>query len=72
MNEVITELTIRICPRCGVEHPLLPFRYFKRPRTEMDMWAMCPITGEPLLASIKIEKIEGNPLEYLQKQLKRN
>ena len=47
---------VRGCARCGGEHPELPFKKFERPvfidDMEITLWAMCPVTEEPILMAI--------------------
>jgi hypothetical protein len=37
------------CARCGGQHLDLKFKALTSPRTEFDLWTMCPVKQEPIL-----------------------
>lgn len=40
------------CARCGRDHSQLQFIELLIPQDEFQYWAMCPITGEPILMQV--------------------
>ncbi len=42
-------VSIKNCARCGVAHNIQYMRFSFNKVPGYDMWAMCPITNEPIL-----------------------
>lgn len=40
------------CPRCGGTHPDARFEQLAKPQDEYDLFAMCPVTNQPVLAAL--------------------
>jgi hypothetical protein len=52
---------VTVCPRCGDDHGVMRFnQFFNVPHhTDMNRWALCPRTGEPILSLVCEPEIEG-------------
>jgi len=56
MTDETFKAPVHNCNRCGCEHTMddeVRFWKFRRPPTGFEYWALCPLTGEPILARIE-------------------
>lgn len=52
---------IRDCARCGQDHEQLEFKSLTRPveyhgESIYQLWALCPVSGEPILMRVEVER----------------
>jgi hypothetical protein len=44
-----TKVEIKNCPRCRGDHQSMYITAFRLPSSKWTHWALCPLTGEPVL-----------------------